>query len=565
MNAFTLRLKHPRAMAFGAVFAVWLILAGIVALLVWNAWQSEVEEAKVRGAATTALLQANTANIFNAVDNTLTDLTRAIQHENPARHDAQFRETMRARLPAMPYVRAIFVIGPDGFILHDTDYPKTPNVSLADRLYFRQYLTSDAVVTAVSAPILSRSRTGWFVAVTHKIGEGTKFEGVAVAAIQLRYFTDLYSEVGSVGDHILLFHRDGTLLAQYPDSYGVIGKAYADYPLFRTHLHDTLRGGYVTEGPPLPYPRVVSYAAVPNMPLVVAQVQSLQGRIEWLRRATGLGVVAMLLLLGAMVYGTEQFLRARLARRRARDREVQSEKMEALGQLTGSIAHDFANILGIAATNIELLQRLQPSDDRFQAALTRVRRALHNGTVMTGQLMSFARKRELQVTRMDLNEAVTGVLPLLEQAAGPQCTVSFESGEGLLRCEFDPAQLETALINLVVNARHAIEGQGRITLTTGNVAPPPGRLSSSQRGPQSFVCLTVRDTGRGMPEDVRRRAVEPFFTTKGEQGTGLGLAQVFGLMQQLHGDLILESAPGAGTSVHLYFPAEAVDPPSTSP
>ena len=366
-NALLMRFKHPWAMAFGAVVALWLILVAIVALLMWNSWRSEINEAKIRGTATTALLQANTANIFNAVDNTLIDLTRWIQYEKPGKQDAQFREAMRARLPAMPYVRALFVIGPDGFIRQDTDYPITPDVSLADRPYFRQYTASDSIPSAVSAPILSRSGTGWFVAVTRKIGEGAVFEGVAVAAIQLKYFADLYRQVEGAGSQILLFHRDGTLLAQYPESYGVIGKAYASYPLFRTHLPNASWGAYLGEGDPLGFPRVVNYAAVPNLPLVVVQVQNLQRRLAWWKRATGLGVVGMLLLLGAMVYGTEQYLRARMARRFTRDRQVQGEKMEALGQLTGSIAHDFANILGIATTNMELMQPCSPVTTSFRS------------------------------------------------------------------------------------------------------------------------------------------------------------------------------------------------------
>ena len=559
MNAPPLGLMRPRPLAFGAVVALWLVLVGVVMLLVWNAWQLDAHEAKMRGTATTALLQAHTANIFNAVDNTLIDLTRSIQREKPARQDAQFRETMRSRLPAMPYVRALFMIGPDGHIQHDTDYPDTPDVSLADRPYFRQYAVGEAAPGAVSEPILSRSGTGWFVAVTHKIGEGAAFEGVAVAAIQLKYFADLYQKVGGGGNQILLFHRDGTLMAQYPADSGVIGKAYADYPLFQFHLQNASWGAYLTEDKPLPYPRVVNYAAVPNLPLVVAQVQNLQERRDSWKRALGLGGVGMLLLLGAMVYGTERYLRVRLARQRTRDRLVQSEKMEALGQLTGSIAHDFANILGIATTNIELLKRLQPSDGKFEVALARVTKALHNGTVMTRQLMSFARKRELQIASTDLNEAVASVMPLLEQAAGPQCKVSFEPADALRHCRLDRAQLETALINLVVNARHALEGPGQVTLATRNVAAPARHFGSRLRGRHPFVCLTVRDTGKGMTEDIRRRAMEPFFTTKGEQGTGLGLAQVFGLMQQLDGDLILESAPGAGTAVHLCFPTAPAD------
>jgi Signal transduction histidine kinase len=554
--------------AFAIALVAWLGLAGVVALLLWNAREAELQEARLRGAAATALLQAHTASTFRAVDNALFAVAKSLEGERLPRHDARFRETMRARLPAMPYVRALFVIGPDGSIAHDTDYPGTPDVSLADRPYFRQYVAGGGPPSPVSAPIRSRSGAGWFVAMTRKIGEGRHFRGVAVAAIQLKYFSDLYREVGRGEDsQILLFHRDGRLIAQYPGNFGVVGQSYAEYPLFQVQLQQHPWGSYVTEGALVPEASILSYAAVPDVPLVVAQVQRLRGRLDGWKQWAVASAIGLALLLMAMLLGTSKYLRLRLERQRTQERLIQSEKMEALGQLTGGIAHDFANLLGIVGTNIELVRKLSTaSDARVGAALERAQRALDNGTGMTRQLMSFSRKRELNPVEVDLNEAVTGVLPLLEHAAGSHCKVDFEPGEALPPCRADRAQLETALINLVVNARHAIDGEGRIVLRTRQLARDAAELPAHRRGLQPYVCLTVIDNGRGMTAEVRRRAVEPFFSTKGEEGTGLGLAQVFGLMSQLGGDLTIDSRRGVGTAIHLCFPAlqpESAEPPQT--
>ncbi|RYF17018.1 MAG: hybrid sensor histidine kinase/response regulator [Comamonadaceae bacterium] len=542
-------------LALSVALALWLACLTVVALLLWNARQSESQEAELRGAATTALLQAHTANTFRAVDNALVEVERALEREVLPRHDKRLRDGMRLRLAEMPYVRAIFVIGPDGRIQHDTDYPRTPDVSLADRPYFQQYLQSDDG-SPVSAPIQSRSGTGWFVAVTRRIGEGADFRGVAVAAIQLTYFADLYKEVGlGRGTRIFLFHRDGRLIAHFPESSGRIGESYTELPLFRQHLPRAAWGSYLTDDGPAPFPRVVTYAAVPGFPLVVAKAHNMQASFDAWRRWVYLSGIALALLLVAMLYGVGQHLRAKALRRHREERRVQSEKMEAIGQLTGSLAHDFANVLGIVATNIGLIEKLN-GDERVARAVDRAKRALDSGTGITKQLMTFSRKRDLQVADLDANEAVAAVLPLLEHAAGTQCKLVFEPGQHLPPCRIDRAQLEIALINLVVNARHAIEGQGRISIRTGNVSGEHLHPLAKLRG-QKFVCVSVTDNGKGMPEAVRRRAVEPFFTTKGEEGTGFGLAQVYGFMQQIGGELTIESQVGAGTTVHLCFLASS--------
>lgn len=555
LSRFRLALSPGAAAILAAAMALWLALAAVTALLLWSARQNAIQQAKLRGTATTALLQAHTANTFRAVDNALVDVARTLERERLPRHDAGLRAGMRERLAAMPYVRALFVIGPDGRIQHDTDYPATPDVSLADRPYFQQYLHGDPPETPVSAPMLSRSGVGWFVAVTRRIGTGPQLRGVAVAAIQLQYFSSLYQEVGlDQGSEILLFHRDGRLIAQHPGSFGQIGENYAQLPLFRDHLRQANWGAYLTQAAPAPYPRVVNYAALAEVPLVVAQTQNMQEQLDAWRRWVAVSVAALLLLLASMLYGMTQYLRVRLERHRQQERLLQGEKMEALGQLTGSLAHDFGNILGIAAANISLIRKLACPEGQVEAALDRAQRALDNGTAITRQLMTFSRKRDLQVAEWDVNAAVSAALPLLEQAAGSQCEVVFEPGERLPPCRLDQTQLETALINLVVNARHAIEGLGRITISTSNVARRDLHGPSAV-GDHRYVRVTVRDTGKGMPREVRRRALEPFYTTKGEEGTGLGLAQVYAFMQQLGGDVAIESRVGVGTAIHLFFPA----------
>lgn len=548
--------RHLGSAAAAVAFLGWLSVASVVGVLLWQQRQDLTHDTEVRVAATTALLQAHTANTFQAVDNALVEIAAAVEREDPPRHDPKLRQSMRARLPAMPYVRALFVIGPDGRIRHDTDFPQTPDVSLADRPYFREYAEGGTDHDhALSGPLQSRSGAGWFVAATRRIGQGATFRGVAVAAIQLEYFSTLYGKVGlEKDDQIMLFHADGRLLAQHPVAAGEVGANYAAFPLFRQYLPNASWGVYQAEGPPVTYPRVVGYAQVPGEPLVVAQVVDMSERFAGWRKLVLIALLFLLLLLGLALFGVREMVRARLQAQRTRERLQQSEKVEAMGLLASTVAHDFANVLGIVATNLEVLRRTLPQEGIPAGALERARRAIDNGTAMTRQLLSFSRRRELQVAATDLNEVVAGALPLLQQAAGDRIRVRTELGPALPACKADRGQLETALINLVVNARHATEGPGEVVVRTRLVSRPAPGLAWPRHRRQDFPCVTVQDSGRGMSEEVRRRAAEPFFTTKGEEGTGLGLAQVYGFMQQLGGDVGIDSAPGAGTAVHLCFP-----------
>lgn len=542
--------------AIAVALGLWLVAAALAATLLWQEREREMEKGRLAAAATTALMEAHTANTFHAVHLALRDISNRLEAAPLGSHDDAFRATMRSRVEGMPYVRALFVIGPDGFIQHDTDYPRTPQVSLADRDYFVHHRDTAGDATSVGAPLLSRSGTGWFIPVTQRLGEGNGFKGVVVAAIQLRYFSELYERMGlGPGYHLALFHRDGRLIAQHPPEGGVIGRSYADYPLFRLHLRSREQGVYLSSGDPLPYERIFSYASVQQSPLVVALArESRQALGGWRASAE---TAAMVLGLFAMVLAvaTLLFLRLQSERRQARERQAQGEKMEALGQLTGSIAHDFGNLLGIVSGNLELVRRAGLADGRTGLAVARAQRAVDSGAALTQHLMSFARKRELKPQPHDLCEVLRSALPLLEQAAGSGVHVTLDApSEAVWGC-VDRSQLEVALINLVVNARDAMQGRGSVVPRAETVSRRAGGLALLRPRTLQFAALCVEDDGPGMPEQVRQRALEPFFTTKGEGGTGLGLAQVHGLVHQLGGEVEIDSAPGRGTRVHLLFPA----------
>ena len=223
----------------------------------------------------------------------------------------------------------------------------------------------------------------------------------------------------------------------------------------------------------------------------------------------------------------------------------QSQKLEALGRLTGGVAHDFNNLLQVVIGNLERLQRRHGDADPAIGRNTRdALAAAERAAALTDQLLTFARRQPLAPGLVDLGALIAGITPLLKRAVGPAVKVHVKVPEGT-EVVADRVQFENALLNLAINARDAMPGGGSLTITA---TPADG----------GHVELTVSDTGAGMDQETLERATDPFFTTKpvGE-GTGLGLSQVFGMVEQLGGTLKLESAVGTGTAVRLFVPRVA--------
>jgi signal transduction histidine kinase/CheY-like chemotaxis protein len=243
------------------------------------------------------------------------------------------------------------------------------------------------------------------------------------------------------------------------------------------------------------------------------------------------------------------------ARKVIEERLRHASKMEAIGRLTAGIAHDFNNLLTVVLGNLEHAQR-RVEDRATLNALDNAMRGARRAAVLTERLLAFARRRPLEPRRLNANAVVSGMSDLLHRTLGEDVTVHADLAVDLWPIEVDPTGLETAILNLIVNARDAMPAGGKVSIETANVELDVAYAASEvEVRPGAYVLIAVADTGMGMPPEVLRQVFEPFFTTKSDgRGTGLGLSQVYGFVRQSGGHVKLHSEPGQGTTAKIYLP-----------
>ena len=274
--------------------------------------------------------------------------------------------------------------------------------------------------------------------------------------------------------------------------------------------------------------------------------------------------------------------RAEVGRDRAEAALSQARKLETIGQLTGGIAHDFNNLLMAIRSSLELLERRLPDgDDRASKYIANAVRATERGASLTQRMLAFARRQDLATRSVDVNDLLGKMHDMLERSLGPGIVVRLSTETALDDASVDPNQLEMAILNLCVNARDALDGNGVVTIETGLVEIEAGAVLPGDRGrrgqpsdglpspmpaaegrlnlaPGRYVRIAVMDAGIGMDAETALQAMEPFFTTKGVgKGTGLGLPMVYGLATQSGGTFRLSSVSGAGTTAEIFLPIHA--------
>ena len=246
------------------------------------------------------------------------------------------------------------------------------------------------------------------------------------------------------------------------------------------------------------------------------------------------------------------------------DREEQlrqAQKMEAIGRLAGAVAHDFNNLLTAIIGYADMIGERENPDDTLRDA-GEIRKVADRAASLTRQLLAFSRKQFLDPVVLDLNDAIAGLLQVLPRVIGERIHIHRKLSPKLSPLKADPAQIEQMLLNLVLNARDAMPEGGDLTIETANIALDHDRLAIEglTLPPGQYVMLMVGDTGIGMDEATRARAFEPFFTTKPKgKGTGLGLATVYGIVDQSGGQISLDTAPGRGTAFRIYLPVSTAD------
>jgi nitrogen-specific signal transduction histidine kinase/ActR/RegA family two-component response regulator len=244
-------------------------------------------------------------------------------------------------------------------------------------------------------------------------------------------------------------------------------------------------------------------------------------------------------------------------RRSLEDRLHQSQRLESLGQLAGGVAHDFNNLLAVILNYASFVAEAVPENDGVQFDVSQIVSASEQAAGLTRQLLMFARREPVRPEKLDLNAVVEDVRELLSRSIGEQIDLVVNAGSDLPAIQADRGQTEQILLNLAVNARDAMTTGGVLTIATAPVELDLDYVRSHPgTTPGRHVQLSVNDNGRGMSRDIAAQAFEPFFTTKAKaDGSGLGLATVYGIMAEAGGQVDLESDEGVGTTVKVYFPA----------
>ena len=230
------------------------------------------------------------------------------------------------------------------------------------------------------------------------------------------------------------------------------------------------------------------------------------------------------------------------------------QKMEALGQLTGGIAHDYNNMLGIILGYAELLERMLSEQPEYRRYAHEIYHAAERGSKLTRKLLSFTRNKITEHASVDINALLQEQHEVLEKTLTARIQLILDLTPDLWPVTIDESDLEDAILNMSINAMHAMESGGKLTISTCNTQLAKDDVSSKNLTPGDYVLLTITDTGTGMEEKVRERIFDPFFTTKGQRGTGLGLSQVYGFVQRSEGFIQVYSEPGHGTRFAIYFP-----------
>ncbi len=572
---------------YGLAVAAFVLPLLVLSVGAWLAWQSVLRDARQGLDHALAVSTEQATKVLDThmlVAARVNDLLGNLDDAAIAGQEAQLRDRILAMIRPFPQVTVVIVIDERGQpLLATARYPVDRTVTFADREYF-QALRDGPRPMFISATQTGRL-TGQpaFSVASRKGDDPRQFQGIILVVVSPRYFEtfdrSLFND--DADDAAGLYREDGALLARYPSTADMMLPAPRPNALLMTAITSNPVNGMVRGNAPDGNERLLAYRKLDAYPVYTTVSRTWRSIVvEWRSlMAThlifGFPATAALFALSLLAArrarresATLVTLQAEIRRReQAEDALRQAQKMEAVGRLTGGIAHDFNNHLTVISSNIELLKRRLPaSADGLgrlaDAAMHGVRRA----ATLTQRLLAFSRQQTLDPEPLDADRLVAGMLDLLRRTLGEAVAIETVSSRGLWLTRIDANQLESALLNLAVNARDAMPRGGRLTIETANVALDKSYAAShADLSAGQYVMIAVRDTGIGMSADVQARAFEPFFTTKPfGQGTGLGLSMVYGFVKQSGGHVRIDSKLGQGTTVKLYLPrfVQQLSPPA---
>jgi two-component system NtrC family sensor kinase len=514
------------------------------------------------------ILREHALKVFEAHEFAIDQIEERLQgFDWPAIHASRELQAYLARLVRRQnLVTSIVLIGPDGKVAAvSTTFP-APDIDMSDRNYFIAAKNGDHH-TFIGEPVFGRVTSGRVVVVSRaRMSADNKFDGVIAVAVSLDRFSEFYRGITSLEENsVTLARTDGAVLAREPPITTGASRLTPNSGFLRSIR--TRQSVYRTVGELDGVERIHTIVPVGKYPVYVSYGLSMAGLIGlWLLDlvmfgffavGASVGLFSMSLLALRRVRGEQRLVEQwqdEVHRREQAEQVLrQTQKMEALGQLTGGVAHDFNNLLMVIGGNIELLKRKAAGvgADRQIAA---IEHAARNGEALTRKLLAFSRRQLVQATSIELGPFMPKVVDLLKPSLPDEIEIVSDVPSDIWPIEADADDLELSLVNAVLNARDAMRNGGTVTIFARNRTLRADDPASDHLA-GDFVALSVRDDGEGIPPEHLPRVFEPFFTTKEVgRGTGLGLSQVYGFAKQSGGTVTIDSAPGRGTTLTMFLP-----------
>jgi two-component system NtrC family sensor kinase len=540
-----------------------LSLLGPLAVFAYATWsnrQAIDAQANERIERTLDVLQEHALKAFQTVERSIAEVNeviRGVTDEQIRIRESDFFLRLKRTQQALPQIEAIWVIDKDGRPVVSSNQLPVPNFNVSDRNYFIAQQKADAG-TFLSEVIRGRVRSFRFFTVSgRRMGEGGGFNGVIAVTVLPQHFSEFYRKLARGQDFFALVREDGWILARLPE---IQLDGVAPQIRIRSAVIENPSGGIFTAVSPIDkLERRIGYRQVPGFNAYVqtgietaAIAAELQYEMLWQLGIGAPASLAMFLLALYTLRRTERF-HEEVARREVAEHALkQSQRLEAVGQLTGGVAHDFNNLLMVVGGNAERVKRSIPLDDKLKRSLEAIEIAVQRGTSLTRQLLAFSRRATHEAKTIDLKEKMPGLREMLQSGLRGDISVETDIADSIWLTKVDANEFELALLNLAVNARDAMPNGGKLTISGRNVRfAMPNSLDLSG----DFVAVAVEDTGLGISPDVVSRVFEPFFTTKEVgKGTGLGLSQVYGFAKQAGGTAAVTSEQKKGTKVTLFLP-----------
>jgi two-component system NtrC family sensor kinase len=550
----------------------WMMAASLALPIALFAFASAVSWVSIRDTAdreierTLDVAHEHALKVFETIDRSLSEINEIIRGIPDA--DIKSREeALHSRLKrladSLPQMKSMWIFDAQGRALVNSLVLPAPDIDFSDRNYFKAHVERDIGIFIGEAlkPRPPYQGAAFFGVSRRRQTDDGSFAGVIQASVLPEYFENFYARIGhDAGSFFALGLTDGTVLARFPvldrdfrlDPNGAVGQKLAADP----------KAGLVTVTSPadgierrLGYQRLAAYPVYISAGLETSAIRS-----RWLATIGqhlifGLPATALLFFILALALRRTRRLHAEAARRMEAEEALKhGQRLEALGQLTGGVAHDFNNLLTVIRASVDMLRRPHLPEERRLRYVDAISDTVSRSAKLTAQLLAFARRQTLKPEVFDVGKSVQTLTEMIGTLTGSPIEIVTRVPDQPCFINADAGQFETALINMAVNARDAMGGAGRLTITVRGVAELPGPAVLPE-SPLGYVAVSVDDTGVGIPQEQIGRIFEPFFTTKEVgQGTGLGLSQVFGFAKQSGGEVMVASEVGKGSTFTLYLP-----------